>query len=336
MRNFKYGPPCKFELKDLDLKDRIVKAYYFNAQTIDSDNDIISIDAYSKSITERGPKSDWPRVKHLFNHWDAAGKIMELGKDEKGGWFISKLGRHTVGKDTLLMYEDGIITEHSHGFEPVNTGNETIDGIEVRRVKEAILWEVTSLDKWGANMHTPVIKSMEDRNCWTKRIENLIKAFSSGKYSDETFELLEIQLKQIQELVRQYDMEAKPYKGWHSARVIEPNKFQSDSFRKKEITDGIIAIMGRLIGETTMTIQAYRFDANKFTVAEAKKWLKDHDIKYISFEPAEEEEPKQRATSLEAGRQLTLPKTDGYNRVKTINKLLNYEGIKIYSPSGRS
>jgi len=337
MRNFKYGPPCKFELKDLDLKDRIVKAYYFNAQTIDSDNDIISIDAYSKSITERGPKSDWPRVKHLFNHWDAAGKIMELGKDEKGGWFISKLGRHTVGKDTLLMYEDGIITEHSHGFEPVNTGNETIDGIEVRRVKEAILWEVTSLDKWGANMHTPVIKSMEDRNCWTKRIENLIKAFSSGKYSDETFELLEIQLKQIQELVRQYDMEEKPYKNYHAARVRDPGDFEWIKVLET-FDNGIMLYGGPLKSdpEGGTKAQTYRFPKSKFTVAQAKKWLKDHDVEYIKFEPAAEEEPKQRATSLEAGRQFTLPKTDGYNRVKTINKLLNYEGIKIYSPSGRS
>lgn len=34
------------------------------------------------------------------------------------------------------------------------------------------------------------------------------------------------------------------------------------------------------------TAQAYRFPKSKFTVAEAKKWLKDHDISYTSFEPA--------------------------------------------------
>jgi hypothetical protein len=204
MKNYKYGQPCS-EIKDLDLKNRLVQAYYFNAESVDSDGDIISIDAYDKSIAERGPKSAMPRIKHLFNHWEGAGLITEMGIDAKGGWFISKLGRHTVGRDTLLMYEDGLITEHSHGFETVNSSPETIDGKEIRRIKEGVLWEVTSLDKWGANMNTPVIKSLEDRNYWTKRIEKLLKALDGGVYTDETFDLLEIQLIQIKEMIRQFD-----------------------------------------------------------------------------------------------------------------------------------
>jgi len=209
MKNFKYGQPCS-EIKDLDLKNRIVQAYYFNAQTVDSDNDIISLDAYDKSIAERGPKSALPRIKHLFNHWDGTGVLQELGSDEKGGWFISKLGRHTIGRDTLLMYEDKLITEHSHGFETVNSGVEMQGNQEIRRIKEAILWEVTSLDKWGANMNTPVMKSLEDRNYWTKRIDTLMKAFNSGQYTDETFELLEIQLIQIKEMIRLFDKPEQP------------------------------------------------------------------------------------------------------------------------------
>jgi hypothetical protein len=209
MKNFKYGQPCT-EIKDINVKDRIVQAYYFNGQTVDSDGDIISLDAYDKSIAERGPKSALPRIKHLFNHWEGAGVIQELGRDEKGGWFLSKLGRHSVGRDTLLMYEDGLITEHSHGFETVNSGVEQIGNQEVRRIKEGILWEVTSLDKWGANMFTPVIKSLEDRNYWTKRIDTLLKAFNSGNYTDETFELLEIQLIQIKEMIRLFDKPEQP------------------------------------------------------------------------------------------------------------------------------
>lgn len=204
MKEFKYGAACT-EVKDINIKDRIVQAYYFNSQTIDSDGDIISLDAYDKSIAERGPKSSMPRIKHLFNHWEGTGILQELGKDEKGGWFISKLGRHSIGRDTLLMYEDGLITEHSHGFETINASNEVISGKDIRRIKEGILWEVTSLDKWGANMNTPVMKSLEDRNYWTKRIDKLMKALSSGTYTDETFELLEIQLIQIKEMIRLFD-----------------------------------------------------------------------------------------------------------------------------------
>lgn len=70
-----------------------------------------------------------------------------------------------------------------------------------------------------------------------------------------------------------------------SARVIDPSKFEQDSFRRKELTKGVSAIMGHLKGESTMTIQTYRFAKSDFTPEEAKAWLKKNNIKYISFEP---------------------------------------------------
>ncbi len=191
-------------IKDLDIAKREVQAYYSSYGTVDSDMDIIAKGAYNKSIAERGPGSVKPRIKHLLNHWDAAGEVKELGEDNKGGWFVSKLGRHTVGKDTMLMYEDGIITEHSHGFEVVKSTMETRDGEEIRVIQEGVLWEVTSLDKWGANMNTG-IKSLDDMRVWHNRIDKLIKALKKGEYSDERMELFEIQLKQIQELLKDFE-----------------------------------------------------------------------------------------------------------------------------------
>jgi len=47
--------------------------------------------------------------------------------------------------------------------------------------------------------------------------------------------------------------------------------------------------MGRLKGETTMTVQAYRFAKAKFTAEQAKAWLKEHDVKGGTFEAAKEE-----------------------------------------------
>lgn len=79
-----------------------------------------------------------------------------------------------------------------------------------------------------------------------------------------------------------------PYPNEHAARIADPNKFEDNSFRRKNITSGIDIIIGKLRGESSMSTQAYRFDKTKFTADEAKKWLKDHDIKYISFEPASE------------------------------------------------
>lgn len=79
-----------------------------------------------------------------------------------------------------------------------------------------------------------------------------------------------------------------PYIGEHSARIHSPDKY--DEFRRKNdaLGSGVHVIFGIWTedGDRKSEIQAIRFDARKFTVAEAKKWLADHDYKPISFEPA--------------------------------------------------
>jgi len=81
-----------------------------------------------------------------------------------------------------------------------------------------------------------------------------------------------------------------PYPSEHSARIKDPGDFIADSFRSKSVATGIRIIIGKLKnGDGSMVTQAYRFKSDQFTVEEAKKWLKDHDVKYISFEPASEE-----------------------------------------------
>lgn len=61
-------------------------------------------------------------------------------------------------------------------------------------------------------------------------------------------------------------------------RVEDPAKFQEDSFRIIWLSekDKIKAVAGRLMGETKLTIQSILFDKSAWTVAEAKKWVKDH------------------------------------------------------------
>lgn len=80
-----------------------------------------------------------------------------------------------------------------------------------------------------------------------------------------------------------------PYKNEHAARVRNPSDFIENSFRSKTLKDGIRMIMGKLKGQNTMSIQAYRFPKGKFNAESVKKWLKEHEIKYISFEKAIEE-----------------------------------------------
>lgn len=85
-----------------------------------------------------------------------------------------------------------------------------------------------------------------------------------------------------------------PYLNEHAARLIDPEKFDPDSFRREndKFGEGIHAIFGKLKGEDTMTLQAIRFDAGKYTAEEARKWLEEHDYKPLDFEEANEKAEK--------------------------------------------
>lgn len=76
-----------------------------------------------------------------------------------------------------------------------------------------------------------------------------------------------------------------PYANEHAARVLSPASC-SKEYGRQEITSGVIRVACRLKDSTKWATQAYRFKKSIFTAAQARKWLKDHDIKYMSFEAA--------------------------------------------------
>src|SRR5512141_1972147 len=80
-----------------------------------------------------------------------------------------------------------------------------------------------------------------------------------------------------------------PYPSEHAARVKDPGAFDPNSFRSKNLKPGIRIIVGKLKGETSMSVQAYRFSVSDYTPEKAKQWLKEHNVSYISFEPAKGE-----------------------------------------------
>ena len=56
-------------------------------------------------------------------------------------------------------------------------------------------------------------------------------------------------------------------------------------YTRKEITPGVSQVYGW--NGNKGAVQAYRFSKDKFTAAEAKAWLKSHDVKWIMFEARE-------------------------------------------------
>lgn len=76
-----------------------------------------------------------------------------------------------------------------------------------------------------------------------------------------------------------------PFPNEHAARIHDPEKY--DHFRREndKFGPGIDVIWG-IPKDGAVEIQAIRFNAEKFTVEEAKEWFAEHEYKPISFEPA--------------------------------------------------
>lgn len=176
-------------ISDVDVKKGIVTGYFSSFDNMDSDGDVIRKGAFSKTINE-----NFNRVRHLLDHdaTKSVGKIMELKEDQRGLYYESKAGRHTLGRDFLLMVEDGLISEHSIGF--VTIKQKAMD--RYNEISEVKLYEGSSLQGWGANEMTPVtgMKNFEDTSLL---MDNILNAIKNGKYTDETFAKLELQLLQL-------------------------------------------------------------------------------------------------------------------------------------------
>lgn len=193
MKNWK-EKSFSFELKNLDDKQGLVEFYFASFGEIDSDGDIISPNAYKKTLEESIENTHKSRIKHFKNHnpEQVVGVIKRFGVDDKGAYAVSQMSRTQLGRDTLVEYEEGIITEHSQGFQIMQEERDSMEGHNI--IKEIKLWEVSSLTHWGANKNTPLvgIKSEKDILSLMQKLDNLLH---NSNISNERGE----------ELVKMYD-----------------------------------------------------------------------------------------------------------------------------------
>jgi uncharacterized protein len=193
---FKY---CNLQVKDLDDTKGIVQFYGSAFGNKDSDGDVIVNGAYTKTIQEKGPQGA-NRIKHLLQHkYDQiVGKILSVEQDSFGLLVESQLIDTSFGKDALEMYKHNLL-EHSVGFRTVKGDfNKLLDAYEI---KEIDLYEVSAVT-WGANSQTPLVSmksehKIELATSLSKRMDSLIQAIRKGKFTDATFEALDIELLQI-------------------------------------------------------------------------------------------------------------------------------------------
>lgn len=229
--NIKFANPL-ISIKDIDTTKRIVTGFYNSFYYFDADQDVVIPGATAKSIADRGPGSQSiAKIKHAKNHdlTKIPGRILRLSESERDGiygtYFETKIAETTLGNDTLIEYQEGIIDNHSIGFlyeqleliirdeDPI-TWDKWIqqlvnpeDANEVGYmflVKEINLFEGSSV-AFGANPLTPFlgVKSQEGRISYLNdRLTNLEKSLRNGKQSEETLYLYSLQCKQIKQILK--------------------------------------------------------------------------------------------------------------------------------------
>jgi HK97 family phage prohead protease len=216
-------------IEDVDMGEGVVKTVWARFGNIDLDNDIILPEAVTKTIRERGPmgtKLIWSLTDHhsMLDH--SLGKPNELYVDGDKLVAVTKVVKTRCGIDTLLLYEAGCINQHSIGFATIKADWQN-DKQEVRVIKELKLYEGSAV-LWAANPMTETldIKSIEQKQ---NRLQLLEKAVKDGKFTDETFSLMEIEIKQIQSLLTT-----------QAAQALEPDY-------TKQISDELLKLHLKLI-----------------------------------------------------------------------------------------
>jgi HK97 family phage prohead protease len=188
-----------YSVMDVDSAQRRVKTVWARCGNVDLDNDVIVAEAFTKTIKERGPMGKnliWSLVDHCAEMDSVIGKPEQLYIENDMLIAITPIVDTEMGEDVIKMYDAGLINQHSIGFSTINS---SVDKKGIRTITELKLYEGSAV-LWAANPETPTldVKSEDRKNNLNDRLEKLLKAFKSGRFTDETFALMEIEIKRIQ------------------------------------------------------------------------------------------------------------------------------------------
>lgn len=191
-------PDYSKSIKDVDIKKGIVTGYYAAFNNVDLGGDLIEPGAFAKTIAERGPQGS-NRIQFLNQHdtWQNLGKPFVLKEDDYGLYHESKISKTSIGKDALILLQDGVLDSFSIGYRVI-TENMMND---VNHLKEIFLYE-GSLVTFPMNESAIVtgIKGI-DIDRIERKIKQLEKFCRETTASDDTIELLLIHIKQMQQMV---------------------------------------------------------------------------------------------------------------------------------------
>lgn len=200
-------------VRDVSENDRRVKVAISKMGNIDQDGDVIDSGAYTKTVSERGPKGAnliWHLTDHNPSLKSAVGKFSEIYTEGDYLVGVTNIPNTTWGNDVLEFYKSGHINQHSIGFRTIKAEQVKNADQPYNLIKEVFLYEGSAV-LWGANPMTPTLtvgKSLTkdeviaEHEKLSKELGLLMKSLKDGRYTDEAFEFIEIRTAQIHEAIK--------------------------------------------------------------------------------------------------------------------------------------
>lgn len=141
-----------FELKDIDTSKRTAVIAHAVYDNVDLTRDISRKGMFTKSWQEAKSGDNYD-INFYLNHNDeqAPGKVTGVYEDNHSAYTKTWLGTHTLGNDTLIMMDEGVIKKASFGYSTVRSNPIEVKGKKVRELKEVIHYETSVLTKMPAN-----------------------------------------------------------------------------------------------------------------------------------------------------------------------------------------
>ena len=238
---------------------------------MDHGKDVSHPGAFAKTIAERGGKIrvlDAHNTGSLLNVVGKPLSLREVGKDElpptvleeypdaTGGlWARTQFLMDTPeGKGVFTRIKEGAVDEFSYGYDALDYDYDTIkaDGedIEVRNLRTMRLWEYSPV-LWGMNPATTMMSAKED-------------AVEEPEVEPEPEDKADPEPNEMKPEVTENYVRIPVDKGDH-----EGHRIRTIAISKEK---GIKALY---CGECKKVI-TYLFDKDKWDVADARKWIKDH------------------------------------------------------------
>lgn len=228
MPQLEYKAAEQFELSELDTEHRTAVIAHAVYDTIDRAGDIAKRGMFTKSWREN------KAIDFLIDHDKnkKPGQVINLFDDEKKAYTKVKFSASTLGTDTMLMMDEGLIKGASFGFYTIKSTQNTIKGRKVRELREVLQDETTvTYAKQPINPIAGVVKvtkaDMEILHEYKSHIDRLEHFCRNTTASDDAIISILAEVKAAREIISKYDTAATPL-------ITEPDasRTDNDSLRK--------------------------------------------------------------------------------------------------------